>query len=134
MEKIKYYLGKDYFGIREAGQDKVKRFNLFLLIITCVFLFIFVFFIIIYSCTNYHQLDELDDYVKNFQSSNLSQFDSINLGVKIMPSYNTERNILYMKHSEKVSLLYNTFSMKKQKFLTPKILWVLMNLIQLFSD
>ena len=107
MEKIKYYFGKDYFGIREAGPDKVKKFNLSLFIIACVFLFIFIFFIIIYSCTNYHQLDELDDYVKNFQSSNLSQFENINLGVKIMPSYNTERNILYMKHSEKVLISYN---------------------------
>ena len=107
MEKIKYYFGKDYFGIREAGPDKVKKVNLFLFIIACVFLFIFIFFIIIYSCTNYHQLDELDDYVKNFQSSNLSQFENINLGVKIMPSYNTERNILYMKHSEKVLISYN---------------------------
>ncbi len=101
MEKVNYYYGKDFFGIREAGPAKVKRFNLFLFIIACVFLFIFIFYIIIYSCTNYHQLDELDSYVKTFQSENLSQFDAINLGVKIMPSYNTERNILYMKHSEK---------------------------------
>lgn len=115
METIKYYFGKDYFGIREAGSEKVKKFNLFLFIISCVFLFIFVFFIIIYSCTNYHQLDELDDYVKNFQSSNLSQFDQINLGVKIMPSYNTERNILYMKHSEKVYYHINNLLVRKNK-------------------
>ena len=103
MEKINYYYGKDYFGIRDAGPEKVRRFNLFLFITICVFLFIGIFYIIIFSCTNFHQLDELDDYVKEFRSSNLSLFEEINIGVKIMPSYNTERNILYMKHSDNVN-------------------------------
>lgn len=105
MEKAKYYLQKDYFGIKEAGQEKVRKTNQYLLIISSVLLFIIIFYIILYSCTSYSQLDELDDYVNDFSKTNKSLFPEINVGMKIMPSYNTERNILYMEHSNDVSLI-----------------------------
>lgn len=104
METIKYYAqDKDYFKLSKAGSEKVRKTNLMLLICLGIFLFLFIFFIILYSCTNYSSLDELDDYVNNFKSNNLSNFPDINLGAKIMPSYNSERNILYMRHSNSVS-------------------------------
>ena len=107
METIKYYLqDKDYFGLSKVGSEKVRKTNLKLVICLGIFLFLFIFFIILYSCTNYNYLDELDDYVNDFKRNNLSTFPNINIGAKIMPSYNSERNILYMRHSNNVNYIH----------------------------
>ena len=43
----------------------------------------------------------------NFEKKNLSKFDDINFGVKIMPSFSSEENnILVMKHSNNVRNIY----------------------------
>ena len=39
-----------------------------------------MFFVELYSCTNYNYLDELDDYVSDFKSSNLSTFPIVKGG------------------------------------------------------
>ena len=105
-DKFEYYLGKDYFNIKEAGQDKVKKYNTYILIIAGVLLFIFLFYILLWSCTNYNQLDDLDDYVNNFKSNNLSKFNNKKLGIKIMPSYNTKRkNIFLLRPSQNVRII-----------------------------
>ena len=103
-EKVRYYLDKDYFGIGAAGIHKVRRNNKLIAICASVIFFILIFYIILYLSTNYHKLDDFDDYVEEYtENKNLSKFEYMNLGVKIMPSYNLENNILYMRHSTNVS-------------------------------
>ena len=107
-EKVKYYMDKDYFGIGAAGIHKVRRNNKLILIGAGAIFLILIFYIILYLSTNYHKLDDLDDYVEEFnENRNLSKFEYMNLGVKIMPSYNLENNILYMRHSTNVSIKKN---------------------------
>jgi hypothetical protein len=49
-------------------------------------------------------LDDFEDYVEEFnEGEHFSKFEKINVGIKIMPSYNLEKNILYMRHSKDVS-------------------------------
>jgi hypothetical protein len=106
-DKFDYYIGKDYFHI--GDQKKIKQYNTYILIIGAVLLFIFLFYIILWSCTNYNQLDDLDDYVQNFKSNNLSKFNNITLGIKIMPSYNTQRkNVFLLRPSQNVKINYIT--------------------------
>ena len=106
-DKFDYYIGKDYFRI--GDQKKIKQYNTYILIIGAVLLFIFLFYIILWSCTNYNQLDDLDDYVQNFKSNNLSKFNNITLGIKIMPSYNTQRkNVFLLRPSQNVKINYIT--------------------------
>ena len=57
-----------------------------------------------FKSTNYHKLDDFEDYVEEFnEGEHFSKFEKINVGIKIMPSYNLEKNILYMRHSKDVS-------------------------------
>ena len=106
-EKIRYYLDKDYFNIGTAGIHKVRKNNKLIAIGVGSIIFILIFYIILNLSTNYHKLDDLDDYVEEFnENRNLSKFEYINLGVKIMPSYNLENNILYMRHSTDVRKSY----------------------------
>lgn len=107
-EKARYYLGQDYFHIGHIGGDKgiqrVRQYNQFIAIGAGSIILIIIFYIILSLTTNFGKLDDLDDYVEEFNSgSNYSKFDKINLGIKIMPSYNLERNILYMKKMTDVS-------------------------------
>ena len=106
-EKVKYYLGKDYFGIGGAGINKVRKINKLIAIGAGTIILILIFYIILNLSTNYHKLDDLDDYVEEFkENKNFSKFEYINLGIKIMPSYNLQNNILYMRHSTDVSIIY----------------------------
>lgn len=106
-EKVKYYLGQDYFGIGGAGINKVRKFNKLIAIGAGTIIVIIIFYIILNLTTNYHQLDDLDDYVEEFnENKNFSKFEYINLGIKIMPSYNLQNNILYMRHSTDVSKIF----------------------------
>ena len=106
-EKIRYYLDKDYFNIGDAGIHKVRKNNKLIAIGVGSIILILIFYIILNLSTNYHKLDDLDDYVEEFnENRNLSKFEYINLGVKIMPSYNLENNILYMRHSTEVRKFY----------------------------
>lgn len=106
-EKIKYYLGKDYFGIGSAGINKVRKMNKLIAIGAGTIIIILIFYIILNLTTNYHQLDDLDDYVEEFkENQNFSKFEYVNLGIKIMPSYNLQNNILYMRHSTDVSNIH----------------------------
>lgn len=98
QEKVKYALQKDYFKIgHRVEQKKIERLNLFIAIGVGSVALVLLFHIILGITTNYHKLDDLDDYIDDFNEGKyFSKFDKINLGLKIMPSYNLERNILYM--------------------------------------
>lgn len=101
-ESIKYCLHNDYFKINDAGIAVVKKVNYGLLSILGIYLFIAIFYIIILSCTSYSNLDSLEDLIDERRKVEAFDFDTINLGMKIMPSYNTEKNVLYMHHSNDV--------------------------------
>ncbi len=114
-EKFERYINSDYFNIKkDVGSDQNKKFNIYILIILCTLLFIFLFYIILWTFTNYNQLDDLDDYVKYFKSNNLSKFSNITLGMKIMPSYNThKKNVFLLRPSQNVRIIYITKQKKK---------------------
>ena len=122
MDQLNYYLNKDYFKIKtNAGQEKVRKINIYLLGVCGVLLVVILFYIILCSSTYYSKLDDLDDYVNEFRKKNLSKFDDINFGVKIMPSFSSEENnILVMKHSNNVrnifkfNLIYRSINQKSK--------------------
>ena len=103
-ERFKYYMDKDYFKIGAAGIHKVRKTNKLLLLGGGTIICIILFYIILNLSTNYHKLDDFEDYVKEFnEGEHFSKFEKINVGIKIMPSYNLEKNILYMRSSKDVS-------------------------------
>jgi hypothetical protein len=57
---------------------------------------------LVYSSTNYSSLDDLKLYIENYDKIDNLAFDNTNLGLKIMPGYNTESNVLYMERSNDV--------------------------------
>ena len=103
-ERVKYYMDKDYFRIGAAGINKVRKTNKLVFLGAGIIIAIILFYIILNLSTNYHQLDDFEDYVEEFnEGEHYSKFEKINVGIKIMPSYNLEKNILYMRQSKKVS-------------------------------
>lgn len=116
METMKYYLHYDYFKINDAGITLVKKVNYWLMSIIGIYLFITIFYTIILSCTSYTHLDNLEDFIEERKKLEVFDFDTIHLGMKIMPSYNTARNVLYMHHSNDVIIIsINYCSFAKQR-------------------
>jgi hypothetical protein len=103
-ERYKHYIDKDHFKIAAAGIHKIRKTNKLLLLGGGTLICIILFYIILNLSTNYHKLDDFEDYVEEFnEGEHFSKFEKINVGIKIMPSYNLEKNILYMRHSKDVS-------------------------------
>ena len=103
-EKIKFYLDKDYFRVGAAGMNKVRKTNMLAFIGGGAFIIIVIFDIILNINTNYYMLHDFEDYVEEFkEGEHSSNFEKINLGIKLMPSFNLENNVLYMKQSTEVS-------------------------------
>ena len=112
-ERAKYYMDKDYFRIGAAGISKVRKTNKLLLLGGGILILIILFYIILNSTTNYHKLDDFEEYVEEFNAGeHYSKFNKLNLGIKIMPSYNLEKNILYMRQSTAVSKNQNIIFLK----------------------
>ena len=106
-DDIKNIIDKDYFDIGGAGIQKVRRNNILAFIAGSSLVLIALFYIILNRKTNYFKLSDFEDYVEEFQENkDLSKFEKINIGVKIMPSYNLEKNILYLKHTKNVIYIY----------------------------
>lgn len=100
-DKFDYYISKDYFNLKDPKE--AKKYNMYILVIGGVIIFILLFFIILWSFTNYNQLGDLLDYVEYFKENNISKFTNITLGMKIMPSYNTKRkNVFLLQPSHNV--------------------------------
>ena len=107
-ERAKYYMDKDYFRIGAAGIHKVRKTNKLVFLGGGTLILIILFYIILNLTTNYHKLDDFEEYVEEFnEGEHYSKFNKINLGIKIMPSYNLEKNILYMRQSTTVSKIKN---------------------------
>ncbi len=121
-ERVKYYMDKDYFRIGAAGIHKVRKTNKLVLIGGGTIIVIILFYLILNISTNYHKLDDFEDYIDEFkEGEHFSKFGKINIGIKIMPSYNVENNILYMRQSTDISNLIN------KKFLIFLILAIKIN-------
>ena len=105
-ERIKYYMDRDYFRIGAAGIHKVRKTNKLVFLGCGTLIAIILFYTILNLSTNYHKLDDFEDYVEEFnEGEHFSKFPKINIGIKLMPSYNLEKNILYMRPSTKVSII-----------------------------
>jgi hypothetical protein len=106
-DDIKEIIDKDYFDIGGAGIQKVRRNNILAFIAGATLVLIALFYYILNRKTNYFKLGDFEDYIEEFQENkDLSKFEKINIGVKIMPTYNLEKNILYLKHSKIVIYIY----------------------------
>ena len=106
-DDIKNIIDKDYFNIGGAGIQKVRRNNILAFIAGATIVLIALFYYILNRKTNYFKLGDFEDYIEEFQENkDLSKFEKINIGVKIMPSYNLEKNILYLKHTKNVIYIY----------------------------
>lgn len=108
MLKIKDFasrsFSKDYFKIGAAGINKVRKVNRLFFIGAGTLIGIIIFYLALNMTTNYYKLGDFEDYIEEYNLEEYpSKFNQINLGIKIMPSYNLEKNILYMRHSTDVS-------------------------------
>ena len=85
-------------------EQMVKK-NKYVFIGVGTILIIFLFYLILILSTNFTKLDDFEDYIDEYKEKGYStKFNEINLGIKIKPSYNSENNILYMRHSTNVSI------------------------------
>jgi len=93
------YLKRDFFNLKVDAT--IQRINLLNLIAALSILFIIILYYIINISSHYCQFEDyLDEYK---EGEHPTKFNKINLGIKIMPSFNLEKNILYMRHSTDVS-------------------------------
>ena len=93
------YLKRDFFNLKVDAT--IRRINLLNLIAALSILFIIILYYIINISSHYCQFEDyLDEYK---EGEHPTKFNKINLGIKIMPSFNLEKNILYMRHSTDVS-------------------------------
>ena len=104
-DEIRFLFDKDNFGIGGAGINKVRKTNILAYISGIFLILIIIFFIILNRKTNYSKLDDFEDYLEDFESNEVSSnFGNMHIGIKIMPSYNLEKNVLYMHQTKRVSL------------------------------
>lgn len=108
-ERIKYYTDKDYFKIGGVTRiQTVRKINGLIYSGSFALIVIIIFYIILNISTNYYKLDNFEDYIEEYnEGKHPIKFNKINLGIKIMPSYNFEKNILFMRQSTNVSIIRN---------------------------
>ena len=104
MVDFKFYLNKDYFNIGHFADKHVKRINLALLISSSIILLTIIFYIIMYSFTNFSTLDDLTEYSEEYNKED-KELDNIEVAAKIMPSYNFAKNAIWMTKTREVRKL-----------------------------
>lgn len=103
---IKRLIDEDRFKIGAAGVNKVRKVNKLFLVGAGTFGIIVLFYLILNVTTNYYKLGSFEDYVVEYKDDVYpSKFKQINFGIKIMPSFNLEDNILFMEKSKEVRLI-----------------------------
>lgn len=103
---IKRLIDEDRFKIGAAGVNKVRKVNKFFLVGAGTFGIIVLFYLILNVTTNYYKLGSFEDYVVEYKDDVYpSKFKQINFGIKIMPSFNLEDNILFMEKSKEVRII-----------------------------
>jgi hypothetical protein len=93
---LKYYLSADHFKVGHFGDKHVKRINLGLFISGIVIIVTLIFYILMYSFTNFSALDDLEDYATDFNQHQDTEFANMNFAAKIMPSYNFKENAIWL--------------------------------------
>ena len=107
MDKIQNFI-VNTLKIQYSEPKIQKKITLFLIISLSIFLFIGIFYLILFTCTNYNQLSNLDEYIEEYKKTDKAEFfDKFGIGMKIMPSYNSEKNVIHMLHEKSVSHNYN---------------------------
>lgn len=106
MFDLKYYLSADHFKIGHYGDKHVKNINLALFISGIVIIVTIIFYILMYTFTNFRTLDELEEYSTDYSQKQDMQFSDINIAAKIMPSYNFKENALWMTKTREVRFIY----------------------------
>lgn len=92
----------------KLNSEKARTTSIMLLICLGIFLFVALFYIILFSATNYSKLGKLNDYVEEFKKKNGTEFmEAFNVGLKVMPSYNSEGNVIIMDHIKSVNLFFS---------------------------
>lgn len=103
---IKRLIDEDRFKIGAAGVNKVRKVNKLFLVGAGTFGIIVLFYLILNVTTNYYKLGSFEDYVVEYKDDVYpSKFKQINFGIKIMPSFNLEDNILFMEKSKEVRII-----------------------------
>ena len=110
MNNLNKYLNTDYFKIGRADNiNTVRNINLAALIILGVLLMNTIFFFFVYTTTYYGRLDQVEEVIQDYQNVGHSFFDNMQVGLKIMPSYNTENNVIFMDKTNDVRYYRNNF-------------------------
>ena len=104
MNNVNKYLNTDYFKIGRADNVRmVRNVNISAVSIAFIIALNITFFFFVYSTTYYGKLGEVEQVIKvihliikEYKEKGQVYFDKINIGLKIMPSYNTEKNAIFM--------------------------------------
>jgi len=115
MDKLKAnfenILKNNWFKLPENEDNEKKeivKYNKYVFTGVGTIIIIFLFYLILILSTNFTKLDDFEDYIDEYKEKKYStKFSEINLGIKIKPSYNLEKNILFMRHSTDVSIKNN---------------------------
>ena len=85
-------------------KKEIVKYNKYVFTGVGAIIIIFLFYLILILSTNFTKLDDFEDYIDEYkEKKDSTKFSEINLGIKIKPSYNLEKNILFMRHSTDVS-------------------------------
>lgn len=96
MVDFKALLNTDHFKIGHFGDKHVKRINIAILVSGIIIVLTVIFYIIMYSFTNFNALDDLQEYSEVYLQED-KELSSINMAAKIMPSYNYAKNAIWME-------------------------------------
>ena len=103
MVDIKYYLSADHFKIGHYGDKHVKRINTALFASGAVIIVTVIFYLLMYTFTNFRALDDLEDYSEEYGKEGDIIFSDINVAAKVMPSYNFKKNAIWMTRTREVN-------------------------------
>jgi hypothetical protein len=103
MVDFKYYINADHFKIGHYGDKHVKRINIALTVSSVVVILTLIFYIIMYSFTNFSTYDDLQYYAEDYKKEDKALSD-IEMAAKIMPSYNFAKNAIWMNKTRDVRL------------------------------
>lgn len=117
MVDFKYYTQADHFKIGHYGDKHVKRLNIAIIISAGIVLVTLIFYIIMYSFTNFSTYDDLQEYSEEYDSED-KQLSDIEIAAKIMPSYNYAKNALWMNKTRDVSFIIKN---RKMIVLSPEL-------------
>ncbi len=102
MVDFKAFLSTDHFKIGHFGDKHVKGINIALFVSSIIAVLTVIFYLIMFSFTNFNSLDDLQDYSTNYAGEDKALSD-INMAAKIMPSYNYKKNAIWMNKTRDVN-------------------------------